>query len=397
MSPSWTDLFSRATLYLGPEQVLLRVGGRVHAATPDQPGWAGALAALQGLLDRHKPRGRVALALSAQFAPLWLLPGAPTRLSYEETRGWVESQAAERFGDLAAGWRLAFRPGAAHEPILASGIDAGHWAELLHTLNQAGLKPVAASPWPALALARHGGRGTARLALAEPGRTSLVSVRRGIAVALDSACGEPGALVDLTTRAALVDGLGAAPLLLVGCGVAGDWKVDRVLANTPETALPSGPGAPDFLQTRSRPPLAAWLLLAAGLGLAALAGQRYATLSDQLAAIAQPEAAVPATPRAVKVVAADAAVPARPWRDLLDRLELQRPKQIALLSLRGEALRGEARITAQARSEADMLAWLKTLRTEAGFKDAELTHHEIQDEEGRHPVFFEVQLGWGGR
>lgn len=390
-------MLATTALYLGPEQVLLRLRGAVHAATPAEPGWAGAIAALQGLLESHKPSGRVAVALSAHFAPLWLLPGTPTRLDFEETRGWVESQVAERFGDLAASWRLAFQPVAAGQPILASGIDAGHWAELLHVLGAAGVKPVAATPWPALAVARYAKRATARLALVETGRITLLSLKRGAAVALDSVRGEPAALADLASRAALVDGLGNAPLHLVGCGVAGDWSGTRMLANTPETALPSGRAAPDFLQTRPRPPLAAWLLLAAGLGLAALAGQRYTTLADRLAAVSPPETAMPARPRAPRAVVADAAVPARPWGELLDRLETRRPKTIALLSLRGDALRGEARITAQARSEADMLAWLTALRAEPGFKDANLTHHEVLDEEGRHPVLFELQLGWGAR
>ena len=394
MSPSSIDVFASATLYLGPEQVLLRYRGAIHRAEVVATGWAGALAALQDLLDDHKPRGRVAVLLASHFAPLWLFPGAPARLSHEETRGWVAAQAAERFAELAANWRFAFSPAAPGDPILVSGIDAGHWAGLLHTLTLAGLGAVTVTPWPALALQRHAGRGTARLALAEKGRITLVSLERGAAVALDSARGEPGALADLVTRAALVDGLGSAPLHLVGCGVAGDWHGARVLANTMEAAVPSGHGTPDFLQTRPHPPLAAWLLLAAGLGLAALTGQRYATLTDQLAAASLQKIVAPAklhTPR----TAADIAVPTRPWASLLDRLETQRPKQVALLSLRGDALRGEAQISAEARSEADMLDWLKILRSEVGFNDVILTHHEILEEEGRHPVLFDLQLGWG--
>jgi len=397
-------MFAKAILYLGPVQVLLRTPGALHAAVPGEPGWAGALAALQSLLQEHKPRGRVAVLLSSHFAPLWLLPGAPTRLNFEETRGWVESQAAERFGDLAANWRIAFRPAPAGEPILATGIDAGHWAELLRTLTAAGLSTDSVTSWPALALARYGKsgrRGTTRLALVESGRLTLVSLARGKPVALDSVRGEslPAALADLAARAALVDGLGDAPLLLVGTGVPGDWGGARVLANAPETATLSGYREPDFLQTRPRPPLAAWLLLAAGLGLAALAGARYTALAEQLAVLSFPatvtEAAVSAKSRGMRIVASPD-IPARPWGDLLNRLETQRPKQIALLSLRGDALRGEVRITAEARTAADMLAWVKALRT-AGFTDASLTHHEVQDDEGRHPLRFELQLGWGGR
>jgi len=337
------------------------------------------------------------VVLSSHFAPLWLLPGAPTRLNYQETRGWVESQAADRFGELAANWRLAFRPAAAGEPILAAGSDAGHWAELMHTLAQAGLKAISVTSWPALALARHGDRGTARLALVEAGRITLASLLRGNLVALDSVRGEPAALAGLAARAALVDGLGQAGLHLVGTGVQGDWAGAQVLANTVEAATLSGRGEPDFLQTRPRPPLAAWLLLAAGVAMAALAGQRYTALAEQLAAVsASVPAAAAAKPRRASATASPAA-PARPWGDLLNRLEQQRPKQIALLSLRGDALRGEARITAEARSAADMLAWHKALRTDAGFSDASLVQHTIEEADGQQPLRFEIRLGWGGQ
>lgn len=385
-----------STLYLGPEQVLLRARGAPQAAVPVEPGWAGALAALESLLQEHKPRGRVAVVLASHFAPLWLLPGAPTRLNFEETRGWVESQAAERFGELAANWRLAFRPAPAGDPILAAGIDAGHWAQLMHTLKEAGLKAISVTTWPALALARYGKRGTVRLAMAETGRLTLASLQRGELAALDSVRGEPGSLAGLAARAALVDGLGEATLQLVGTGVPGDWHGARVLANAPAAATLSGYCEPDFLQTRPRAPLVAWLLLAAGLGLAALAGHRYTELTEQLAALdVSQTAAAPAKPRGARAAASPVDAPARPWGDLLNRLESQRPKQIALLSLRGDALRGEARITAEARSAADMLAWLKALRTDPAFSNASLTHHEVQDEEGQQPLRFELRLGWG--
>lgn len=400
MSPSWADLFTPATLYLGPDRVVLRARrlssagfqpASLHQALPSTPDWAGALAALQTLLQTHPQRGRVAVVLSSHFAPLWLLPGAPTRLNHEETRGWAESQAAERFGELSANWRLAFRPAPVGEPLLASGLDSGQWAELLHTLTGAGLVAASVTSWPALALARYGGRATARLALLESGRLTLASLASGKVVALDSARGEPEALAGLLARAALIDGLGDAPTLLVGTGVVGDWPGTRILANAPETAVLSGRAEPDFLQTRPRPPLVAWLLLAAGLGLAALVGARHATLTEQLATLTVPETPVAAKPRPERGMVA---TPARPWGELLNRLESQRPKQIALLSLRGDAARGDARITAEARSAADMLAWFDSLRA-AGFGDATLVQHEVQLEAEQQPVRFEIHLDWG--
>ncbi len=392
MSPSW----GRVQLYLAPDRVVLRAGGAPHAADIGDPGWAGVLAALPGLLASHKPAGRVTILLSSHFAPLWLLPGAPTRLNFEESRGWVESQVAERFGELAANWRLAFRPAPAGVPILAAGIDAGHWAELLRALAQAGLAAATVTSWVAPTLARHAGHGAARLLLAEAGRLTLVSLARGEPVALESARGGPEALAGLLARAELVDGLGDAPLRLVGTGVAGDWNGARVLANAPEAALPSGCGALDFLPTRQQQPLAAWLLLAAGLGLAALAGNHHMTLAEQLAALpAAAPASVSARPRQ-QPTTTDAPA-ARPWGDLLNRLESQRPARIALLSLRGDAARGEARITAEARSEADMLDWLKALRGDAGFSNASLVQHTVRHEDAQQPLRFEIRLDWGAR
>lgn len=390
MSRSWADLFTPATLYLGPDRVVLRARGAIQTAATVEAGWPGAIAALKTLLDTHQPSGRVAIVLSSHFAPLWLLPGTPTHLNHEETRGWAESQAAERFGELSANWRLAFRPAPVGEPLLASGFDSGQWAELMHTLTGAGLRAASVTSWPALALARYGARRTARLALLESGRLTLVSLDGGKVVALDSVRGELDAQAGLLARAALVDGLGDAPLLLVGTGVVGDWP-GAVLANAPETAVLSGRAEPDFLQTRPRPPLVAWLLLAVGLGLAALVGARHATLTEQLATLT-----VPATPVAAKLrpERGMVATPARPWGELLNRLESQRPKQIALLSLRGDAARGDARITAEARSAADMLAWFDSLRA-AGFGDATLVQHEVQLEAEQQPVRFEIRLDWG--
>lgn len=398
MSLSWADWRSTGSLYLGPGQVVLRSGGTTATRVPATPDWAGALAALQNLAQEHHLSGRFSVALSSHFAPLWLLPAPPTRLDFAETRGWVAAQVAERFGDLAAGWRLVFRPAPAGAPILASGIDAGHWAELLQTLARAGLTASRVAPWPALALARRSGRGSARLALLEVGRLTLASLARGEVIALAGTRGEAAQLPELTARAALVDELGDVPLHLLATGISGDLLAnpgaDRVLANTPDAALPGGPCELDFLAGRPRRPLAAWLLLAVGLGLAGLAGQRYAALSEQLATLAPPATSLPTNPRKARVAATTETGPTRNWGELLNRLENLQEPRIALLSLHGDAQRGEAKITAEAPSAADMLDWLATLR-QAGFAEASLVRHAVQVEAEQQPVKFEIRLGWG--
>jgi hypothetical protein len=400
-------LSADARLYLAPERALLRVGGALHTAEVAEAGWPGALAAAKELLRQHKPRERIVVVLSSHYAPLWLLPGAPTHLGHEETAGWVANQAGERYGELAVDARLAFRAAPVGEPILASAIESVRYTELLRLLADSGLTVDALVSWPALALARHGGRASARLALAEPGRLTLVSLQRGAPVALDAARGEQPEklLADLLARARLTDGLGNAPTLLLGLGGGGsgggngggnEWRNARVLGNSPELALLPGRCEPDFQQVRARPALAGWLLLAAGIGFAALAGQRYVALA---------EASQPAAHGQVIQVIGHFSTgiqpayqpPPRPWKDLLDRLESQRPKNIALLSLRADAGRGDVRIEAEARDEAAMLAWLKTLRAQAGFHDATLARHEALEGAGGHPVSFELHLSWGPR
>ncbi len=403
MSLSWADWRSAGSLYLGPGQVVLRSGDNTTTRVPATPDWAGALAALQTLAQEHHLAGRLRVVLSSHFAPLWLLPAPPTRLDLTETRGWVAAQVAERFGDLAAGWRLVFRPAPAGAPILASGIDAGRWAELLHVLAQAGLTATQIAPWPALALARRSGRESARLALLEVGRLTLVSLARGEVIALSGTRGEAAQLPELTARAALVDELGDVPLHLLATGISGEWvenrSADRVIANTPDAALPGGACDLDFIAGRPRRPLAAWLLLAVGVGLAGLAGQRYADLSEQLATLAPPATATPTTskstpPRKTGIAAKSDATPTRNWGELLNPLESLHEPRIALLSLHGDAQRGEAKITAEARNAADMLDWLATLR-QSGFADASPVRHASQLEDEQQPVKFEIRLGWG--
>ena len=394
MSLSWADWRSAGSLYLGPGQVVLRSGDNITTRVPATPDWAGALAALQTLAQEHHLAGRLRVVLSSHFAPLWLLPAPPTRLDFAETRGWVAAQVAERFGDLAAGWRLVFRPAPAGAPILASGIDAGRWAELLHALAQAGLTATQVAPWPALALARRSGRGSARLALLEVGRLTLVSLARGEVITLSGTRGEAAQLPELTARAALVDELGDVPLELFATGIPGEWGVDRVIANTPDAALPGGACDLDFVADRPRRPLAAWLLLAVGVGLAGLAGQRYTALSEQLATLAPPVTAAPTPTRKTGIATKGDAAPTRNWGELLNPLENLHEPRIALLSLHGDAQRGEAKITAEARNAVDMLDWLVTLR-QAGFADASLVRHAVQLEDEQQPVKFEIRLGWG--
>jgi len=160
----------------------------------------------------------------------------------------------------------------------------------------------------------------------------------------------------------------------------------------------------DLLHPLPRPHWAAWLLLAAGLGLAAWVGWQGQQVQRAL------DEAVAAAPKATGVVARrqdrakagedqTAARQARqqlavPWGDLFVRLEMNRPKRIALVALEADARKPEATLTAEARSVKDMLAWIELLKGEAGFASVTLASHAVQEEDPQRPLRFVLRLVW---
>jgi hypothetical protein len=399
-------------LYLAPEQVVLRAAGKLRQIPVAEPGWSAALAAAQAGLLAHQVQGSLHVVLSQKFAPLWLLPGAPVCLSHEETQGWVEGRLTERFGEMAANWQIAFQPAPRGAAILVSGMERTDWTALLQMLNLVGVKVMSVYPWPALALAHYAKqRGSVRLVLQETECFTLVSLRGGDVLAVDRAqidSDTPAAWFASTQRAVLLDNLGEVPLLLVSTGTTIDIKNDiRVLANHIEQALLPTRGELDFLpifhQRRPRLPRVAWLLLAAGLGLVGLAGERYMALQAVQATL-QPETPVlVAKPKRKVSSVADVseAMRNRSWPLLLNGLEGRYPVSgahaVALLSLRADASKGEVLLKAEARSEAAMLAWLHELRS--GFSEVSLLRHNIKaDAEGEpQSLSFDIRLHWGAR
>jgi hypothetical protein len=162
----------------------------------------------------------------------------------------------------------------------------------------------------------------------------------------------------------------------------------------------------DFLHPFPRPHWAAWLLLAAGLGLAAWTGWQDQQVVRALA-VAAAESPAPRTPPAARRAArattdeaqTGAAESARaqlaaPWGELFGRLESNRPGGIALLSLDADARKPEATLAAEARSVKDMLAWIEQLKGEAGFPGVTLASHTVQDADPQRPVRFVLRLAW---
>lgn len=160
----------------------------------------------------------------------------------------------------------------------------------------------------------------------------------------------------------------------------------------------------DFVHPFPRPHWAAWVLLAAGLGLASWVGwqgrQAQSALEAAKAAAPQPVAAATRRPASARGGEEQAATrQAReqlmtPWGDLFARLETNVPKGIALVALEADARKPEATLTAEARTAPAMLAWVERLKGDAGFASVTLVSHALQENDPQRPLRFVLRLVW---
>jgi hypothetical protein len=158
----------------------------------------------------------------------------------------------------------------------------------------------------------------------------------------------------------------------------------------------------DFLHPRPRPHWLGWVLLAAGIALAAWTGWQGRAAQQALAAavaaqpkVAAPAARVPARAGAAQGVADTAREQlAVPWNDLFVRLESHRSSRVALLALEADARKAEATLTAEARNAKDMLAYIDQLKAEAGFASVTLASHVLQESNPQQPLRFVLRLAW---
>lgn len=84
-----------------------------------------------------------------------------------------------------------------------------------------------------------------------------------------------------------------------------------------------------------------------------------------------------------------------PWGDLLESLESVPVPTVAVLSIEPSVAKRSLRITAEARSPQDMLAYLGALQREPGLSNAVLVSHQVQVQAPGTPVRFQVQANWG--
>ncbi|GAB2873193.1 hypothetical protein GCM10027277_48090 [Pseudoduganella ginsengisoli] len=161
------------------------------------------------------------------------------------------------------------------------------------------------------------------------------------------------------------------------------------------------------------PPLAWAALLAGGVLCAAAAYVGYNTVAQLRAADAriartqqlrQPAAqARVETPKAVIPEAQGKAVNAAimqlnvPWRELQQSVAESTPKHIGLLALEPDPRKQALKITAEAKSADDMIAYIEQLKEQEFFAAAVLVRHEIMDSDPNRPLRFQVEVQWGAR
>jgi len=160
----------------------------------------------------------------------------------------------------------------------------------------------------------------------------------------------------------------------------------------------------DFAHPRQAPARLAWIVLLAGLLAAGSCALRYADLLNESRAVTMRLATL--APKAAAKPAATARRPddaaphpgrallAADWGGLLTALEQSRPNDIALLALDVEATRGGLQISAEARDQRAMLAYVDSLGRMPGLDQVVLVSHADQEREGEKAVRFSLRAHW---
>lgn len=225
-------LSSRLRIALTPGRVALGAGRDYREAAVAEPGWAGALQALSGLLAGSGVQGRASVVLSHHFAPVQMLQSPSVALKPLEMQGWIRDQLARQFGESGRDWHVAWQPEPPGEPFLVSSFEPARLAELGSVLRAASLKLVELQPWLAPAWNRQRrrvARGHAWYALVEPGRLTLLGLKEGRLHSLRTTLMQDDAVVDalanLLTREALLAGeTTPAPLWIESAVLRPNWK-----------------------------------------------------------------------------------------------------------------------------------------------------------------------------
>lgn len=83
-----------------------------------------------------------------------------------------------------------------------------------------------------------------------------------------------------------------------------------------------------------------------------------------------------------------------PWRELQDAVLAATPRQIALLALEPEPRKQLLKLTAEAKSSDDMVAYVAQLKQQELFTSVSLIRHEINEQDANRPLRFQVEAIW---
>ena len=83
-----------------------------------------------------------------------------------------------------------------------------------------------------------------------------------------------------------------------------------------------------------------------------------------------------------------------PWRGLHDAVQAATPATIALLALEPDAKKSSVRITAEAKSSDDMIAYVEQLQRLEWFSAVLLARHEINEQDRNRPIRFQIDAQW---
>jgi Tfp pilus assembly protein PilN len=128
--------------------------------------------------------------------------------------------------------------------------------------------------------------------------------------------------------------------------------------------------------------------------------QEIGLLRAQSHARTAARASAPAVARAPVPAAQAAAVNAAvlqlnlPWRALHDAVQAGTPANIALLALEPDARKSLLRITAEAKTSDDMIAYVEQLKQSEWFSGVLLSRHEINEQDPNRPIRFQLDAQW---
>lgn len=85
-----------------------------------------------------------------------------------------------------------------------------------------------------------------------------------------------------------------------------------------------------------------------------------------------------------------------PWADLFDALEASSMSNVALLAIEPDVAKRVLRITAEAKTKNDMLAYVDKLNEDRRLLNVHLMEHQLQPTTPGEPVRFSIQASWAG-